>query len=253
MPRRSPDMVRERELWWLNPAYVAGIMGALLALAAFLIPESMYRTYWFTPKYFDATALRMVLACVGMFTCGALAGGFRRLYGGQPPGNEWGGHVPWSFFHRVFYACFYPSLFGYLSWDAAAISRGATLELALGVLHGDKGASIVMKEVYLGTISGITTLTQLAIVCLLLAVFIGIRDGWWRVIPKCGILLLLTVIRALLNSERLAVIELLLPAAVLFVGLAILECPHFLRPLLNILPAPPPLGGPVLIVFFRVL
>src|SRR5258706_932192 len=173
MRRWSPDMVRERELWWLNPAYVAGIMGALLALAAFVIPESMYRTYWFTPKYFDATALRMVLACVGVFTFGAMAGGFRRLYKGSPSDSEWAERVPWTFLHRVFDVCFYLSLFGYVAWTAAAISRGATLELALGVVHGDKGASIVMKEVYLGTISGVTSLKILGIECQLLAVFIG--------------------------------------------------------------------------------
>jgi hypothetical protein len=245
-------MGRERELWWLNPAYVAGIMGVLLALAAFLIPESMYRTYWFTPKYFDAIALRMWLACVGMFTCGAMAGAFRRLYSPQHSDSEWAERVPWTFLHRVFNACFYLSLFGYLAWAAAAISRGATLELALGVVNGDKGASIVMKEGYLGTISGITTLTQLAIVCLLLAVFIGIRDGWWHVIPKCGILLVLTVIRALLNSERLAVLELLLPAGVLFVRLVVLDSPRFRGRLWNVLRAAPALGYSALIVIFGV-
>jgi hypothetical protein len=243
-------MVRERELWWLNPAYVAGIMGALLALAAFLIPESMYRLYWKTPKFFDGTALRMMLASVGMFTCGAMAGGFRRLYSSQPPDGEWTGQVPWTFLHRVFNACFYLSLFGYVAWAAAAISRGATLELALGVLHGDKGASYVMKQVYLGTISGITTLTQLAIVCFLLAVFIGIHDGWWRVVPKCGMLLFPTVVRALLNSERLAVIELVLPAAVLFVRLVILDSPRFRGRLRNVLRAAPALGYAALLAIF---
>jgi hypothetical protein len=243
-------MVRERELWWLNPTYVAGLMGVLLALAAFIIPESMYRTYWRTPKFFDVTALRMTLACVGMFTCGAMAGGFRRLYRGNSAEGDWAERVPWTFMHRVFNACFYLSLFGYVAWTGAAISRGATLDLALGVLHGDKGASAVMKEVYLGTISGVTTLTQLAIVCLLLAVFIGTRDGWRRVIPKCCILLVLTLIRALLNSERLAVIELLLPAAVLFLRLVILDSPRFRGRLWNVLRAAPVLGYSALIVIF---
>ncbi len=243
-------MTRERELWWLNPAYVAGIMGGLLTLAAFLIPESMYRTYWRTPKFFDTAALRMVLACVGMFTCGAMAGGFRRLYSHQASGGDWTERVPWTFVRRVFNACFYLSLLGYVAWVGAAISRGATLELALGVLRGDKGASALMKEVYLRTISGVTTLTQLAIVCLLLAVLIGIRDGWRRVIPKCGILLVLTVIRALLNSERLALMELVLPAAVLFLRLVVLDASRFGKRLWNLLRAAPALGYAGLIVVF---
>jgi fluoride ion exporter CrcB/FEX len=243
-------MVRERELWWLNPAWVAGIMGALLTLAAFIIPDSMYRMYWRTPKFFDATALRMTLACVGMFTCGAMAGAFRRLYSSRSSDSDWAERVPWAFLQRIYNACFYLSLFGYVAWAAAAVSRGATIELALGVLRGDKGASYVMKEVYLGTISGITTLTQLAIVCLLLAVFIGIREGWRRVIPKCGILLVLAVIRALLNSERLAVMELVLPAAVLFMRLVILDSPRFSNRIWNLLRAAPALGYSGLIVVF---
>ncbi|HEY6390639.1 MAG TPA: O-antigen polymerase [Bryobacteraceae bacterium] len=242
--------MRERELWWLNPAYVAGIMGALLTLAAFVIPESMYRTYWRTPKFFDGAALRMVLACVGIFTCGAMAGGLRRLYAAEASESDWTERVPWKFLHRVFNSCFYLSLLGYVAWAAAAISRGATLELALGVVRGDKGASALMKEVYLGTISGITTLTQLAIVCLLLAVLIGVREGWWRVMPKCGILLVLTLIRALLNSERLAVMELVIPAAVLFVRLVILDSPRVGSRLWNALRAAPALGYSGLIVVF---
>src|SRR5712671_6201166 len=129
MRRRSPDMVRERELWWLNPACIVGIMGGLLTLAAFIIPESMYRTYWRSPKYFDANALRMVLACVGVFTCGAMAGGFRRVYKGasQLSSIEWTERVPWTFLRRVFNACFYLSLLGYVAWVGAAISRGARI------------------------------------------------------------------------------------------------------------------------------
>jgi hypothetical protein len=245
-------MNRERELWWLNPAYIVGLMGGLLTLAAFIIPESMYRTYWRTPKYFDANALRMVLACVGVFTCGAMAGGFQRIYkgAGQLSAVDWTERMPWTFLGRVFNGCFYLSLLGYLAWAGAAISRGATLELALGVLHGDKGASALMKEVYLVTISGVTTLTQLAIVCLLLAVLIGIREGWRRVLPKCGILLLLTLVRALLNSERLALMELVLPAGVLFVRLVILDSPRLGARLWNLLRAVPALGYAGLVVVF---
>ncbi len=243
-------MVRERELWWLNPAWVVGVMGAILTAAAFLIPESMYRTYWRTPKYFDEGAVRMMLAFVGIFACGAMAGSLRRRHVERNEPGHWMELVPWNFIQRVFNATFYLSLLGYMVWAAAAISRGASLELALGVLHGDKGASALMKEVYLGTISGVTTLTQLAIVTLLLAVLIGVAQGWSRVAWKCGILLILTVIRALLNSERLAVMELLIPAAVLVIRLGVLDSARLTGRLWSVLRAAPLLGYAGLVVVF---
>src|ERR1041385_9153854 len=167
-------MERERELWWLNPAYVVGIMGALLAAAAFIVPESMYRAYWFTPKYFDGEQLRITLACIGLFVIGAAAGSFRRFHGWQPPDENWAERIPWRLTHRLFNTCFYLALIGYAAWAGAALSRGASLQLAIGVLRGEKGASSEMKEVYLKTISGVTTLTQLAIVVLVLGMLIGV-------------------------------------------------------------------------------
>jgi hypothetical protein len=235
-------MNRERELWWLHPAWVAGAMGTLLALAAFLVPESMYRLYWRTPKFFDATRLWMTLASVAMFSFGAAAGALKRLHGNRPADSRWMERLPWNSILSLFNACFWLTLAGYLVWAGAAVSRGADLTLALGVLHGDKGAAYVMKEVYLGTISGVTTLTQLAMVAFVLAVLIGMAKGWRLVLPKCAVLFAVTIVRALMNSERLAVMELLIPMVVILVRLAIMDSPRFAGRLWRLLRAAPAIG-----------
>ncbi len=243
-------MNREHELWWLNPAWVVGAMGTILTLAAFLVPEWMYREYWRTPKFFDATHMWMTLACVATFSFGAAAGALKRLHGNRAPDADWRERLPWNAIQKLFNACFWLTLAGYLVWAGAAVSRGADLSLALGVLHGDKGASYVMKEVYLGTISGVTTLTQLAIVAYVLAVLIGLTKGWRAVLPKCAVLFVCTLVRALMNSERLAIMELVIPLVVLLVRLGIMDSPRFAGRLWSVLRAAPLIGYSGLIGVF---
>jgi len=239
-----------RELWWLNPAWVAGVMGGLFAVAAYIVPEWMYRVYWKTPKFFDGTQLVITLACVAVFVIGAAAGAIRLRGANAAPETHWSERIPWNLTLRMFDVCFYLTLFGYLAWAGAAVARGANLQLAIGVLKGDKGASYIMKEVYLGTISGVTTLTQLGLVMAVLGVMIGMQYGWRRVALKWIIILGITVVRALMNSERLALMELTIPAVVLFVRLVLMESPRIAGRLWSLLRAAPAVGYSGLIVVF---
>jgi len=243
-------MNRDRELWWLNPAWVSAVMGVIVALGAFLIPDSMYRTYWYTPKFFNAHELWITLACIGMFSLGSWASSSRRLHPASHTDHDWMRNVPWRFVERAFNACFYCSLLAYVIWAAAAISRGANLQLAMGVLHGDKGASYVMKEVYMGTVSGVTTLTQLAMAAMVLGVMLGVTHGWQRVWLKFAMLFLVTLVRALMNSERLALMELFVPAVVLFVRLGVMESARIRERFWPVLRMIPVLGYSCLLVMF---
>ncbi|HEY3740742.1 MAG TPA: oligosaccharide repeat unit polymerase, partial [Bryobacteraceae bacterium] len=225
-----------RSLWWLNPAWVAGLLGAGVSAAAYLIPETMYRDNWRTPKYFDAHFLQMTLLLTLMFVLGAASSTV--LARGQRI-RDWKVNVPWDSINWWFRICVGLSIAGYLAWGAVAVARGATLALAMGVLRGEKGAASQMKEVYLGTISGVTTLTQLGIVAIVLGVMIGVAQGWRKVRWPMTVLLMLAVVRALMNSERLAIIELAIPFLVLGLRLAVFESPRFtgrLRTLLRFVP-----------------
>ena len=243
-------MNRERELWWLNPAWVSAVMGVIVALGAFLIPDWMYRVYWHTPKFFNAYELWVTLACIAMFSFGSWASSSSLLHPRTYVHHDWEKDVPWRLVERVFNGCFYLSLVGYITWAGAAISRGADLQLALGVLHGDKGSSYVMKEVYLGTISGVTTLTQLAMAAMVLGVMLGVVQGWRRVWPKFAVLFGLTLVRALMNSERLALLELLIPAVVLFVRLGLMDSALIRQRFWPLLRMAPVLGYAGLVVVF---
>ncbi len=220
-------MSENRQLWWLNPAWIGGGMGVLVSVAAYYVPDQMYRTYWRMPKFFGGEQFLLCLACVAAFVLGSLAGIGRSK--SADPGPSWEERIPWDISFKVFQFCFYSSVVGYAVWLGAALVRGADLALFIGVLKGEKYAAYAMKEVYLVTVSGVTTLTQFGIAGVLIGVMIGVTKGWRRVRWQLAILLFLAVCRALLNSERLAVIELVVPATVLFLRLGVLESPWWDR------------------------
>jgi oligosaccharide repeat unit polymerase len=225
-----------RQLWWLNPAWIAGLMGLIVSTGAYAIPDSAYQTFWHTPKYFDGNFLLLALGLSAAFVLGAIA----VVGSGKGPARgSWQEDLPWHLITRCFWLCFYGALAGYLIWASAAVARGADLALVMGVLSGEKGAADLMKDVYLVTISGITTLTQLGLAAVILGVMIGAAKGWKKVRLPIAVLFALAMVRALFNSERLAILELAIPAGVLAMRLVVLESPLFcgrLRTALKFLP-----------------
>ena len=238
-----------QQVWWLNPAWVSGLMGILVSAAAYLTPESMYMAQWRSPKYFDSGFLALCLAMTMLFAFGAAAS---IVLGKSTTEVNWKRDLPWEWMTRVFWLCVALSVAGYVVWAGVAVARGASLGLAMGVLRGEKGAADAMKEVYLGTISGVTTLTQLGIPATILGVMIGAVQSWKRVVPALMLLFGLAVVRALFNSERLAIIELAIPAIVIALRLVVFESPRFQGRFKTLLQFAPLGAGVVLLGMFGI-
>ncbi len=210
---------RSAGIWWLHPAFVFAAAGIAIGIAAYVIPESTYRIYWRTPKFFDEHALRITLLCVLLFVCGSFCGtrlgssalGARR---GQPTDAE----LPWNFLYLLFRISFYLCLAGYALWTALAIDRGITLSVVWSILTAEKGAMYEARFVYLPTVGGVTTLTQFGSALMILAAILGFGRGFKTIWPKCAIVISLAVLRALLNSERFAIIELAVPFLIASLG-----------------------------------
>lgn len=111
---------------------------------------------------------------------------------------------------------------GYGVWLASAIRNGLTLGLAVGVMRGDPGASELARQT-LVTVPGLSTLTEVGPV-----VVAGLMLLWrlgYRRHTAMTTVLGLAFIRGFLNSERLAVVEVLLPV----LAVALLTAPS-IRP-----------------------
>src|SRR5260370_36565978 len=104
---------RSAGVWWLHPAFVFAAAGIAIGIAAYIIPESTYRIYWRTPKFFDEHALRITLLSVLVFVVGSFCGtrlgssasGARRAHGGD--------EIPSKLIFLLFRISFYLCLAGY--------------------------------------------------------------------------------------------------------------------------------------------
>jgi oligosaccharide repeat unit polymerase len=209
-------MVNQRNpgIWWLHPAAVFSVAGVAIGIAAYLVPESMYRSYWRTPKFFELPALELTLFCVAVFVFGSFCGSKLQIDHKRAESSDWAANIPWNVVFALFRWSFYLCVLGYAIWAALAIQRGMTISVITGVLTGEKGAMYDARFIYLPTVGGVTTLTQFGSAAMIFGAVIRGRYGWSPIWRKCGFLFLLAVVRALMNSERFAIIEMVVPFAV---------------------------------------
>jgi len=208
---REFDRVTHRSdsgIWWLHPGCVFGVSGLLIAIAAYVIPESIYKNYWRTPKFFDLTALEVSVACVAVFVFGTILSTHYVARLPWPASKSISEKIDWGVMTFFFRASFWLCLLGYAFWIGFAIQRGMTLSALLDVLAAEKGAMYDARYSYLATVGGVTTLAEFGIATMIFGAIIGCCRGWRSVWWKLVLIVGLALIRALVNSERFALIEL---------------------------------------------
>ena len=197
-------------IWWLHPGYLFAVVCGSVILASWAIPASAYESNWASHKYFDDTTFLIGIAAVALFAFGTAVS--RPLSGANVDRQDWASAVNWPRALLLFRICTRLCFAGYAIWVGAAISRGARLDLVVGVLTGEKDATYLMKDTYLITVGGLTTLTQLGIAAVILGCVLASAGYWPDVRVPLIAMFAFAVVRAIFNSERLAVIELTVPA-----------------------------------------
>ncbi len=101
------------------------------------------------------------------------------------------------------------ALGGYVLWGSLAVVRGLRPEHVLGVLRSETGVAFAIRDNYLTTVPGLTTATQFAMpAVILLIVTASNRTQTQTAVRLTGLLLCFGLARAVIASERLAIIEL---------------------------------------------
>ncbi len=235
----------------MHPAALFGAAGVAIGLSAYLVPESTYRMYWRTPKFFGPQGLWATLACCAVFMFGALLSSrFAARFPRAAAQTDRAVDIPWKLMTTLFSVSFYLALLGYVLWVGLAIERGMTLQSAWDVITGEKGAVYEARYSYLQTIGGVTTLTEFGCATMILGAVLGFRKGWSQVRFKLGALLAMALIRALLNSERFALIELIVPFLIALLALKYIgsfQLSTRAKVLLNLAPV---IGVAILLPFF---
>jgi hypothetical protein len=214
LPWRQSVMSRA---WWLAPPVLALLLWMSLNFAVAGLDAATFRVYWKTPKFVSSDYTRLFVWCTVSFALASLAmtqvirsGSHRRARGTWllEPG-----------FRKVIFRLF---LFGVaVTFLFAAIRVGGPgpfFSQSISVVSGG-GGSAAMREAF-APVSGLTSLTQLG---LLIAMVETIHLTWRDDIPdrrasrrRLITVIVFGIVRSLLASERLAMVEILLPTAIVW-------------------------------------
>ena len=231
-PKRG-DAGRSAPPWWMRPSTAPLLLGIPLLISAYLIPQRSFVELYDSPKYVDTGFLLIGLAIY----VGFLAGCFVTLRSGTParPGDVV------AFCRWFVWPLFCLTMLGYLVWFANAVlgagGVGPVLTAFSEVLAGqDHGTSDYVKDELFREIPGITTLTQVGILYATVEAVLWTRGASSRrlALTRFAVVILLGLARAMLLSERLALIEIVVPIGIVLLNNARFQEVH--RTLVRFMP-----------------
>jgi hypothetical protein len=221
-------------LWWLTPPGVVLMVVPVSLLLAWLYPDETYRQAWSTAKSLDTDTVRNLAIAAMVFVVAALA---TMLFTQQRAlTGRWPALTPraLALLRRAHWWLFAGTLFGYIALMAAGLSRGARPADLLARLVGAPVSADALKEQF-APVTGVTSLTQLGIGFVIVTTFLLLADPNRGLMVRMGVVLGLGLLRAFLLSERLAILELVLPLLAVVAMAAMAN--RTLRPALRALPA----------------
>jgi oligosaccharide repeat unit polymerase len=209
-------------LWWMHPFWVMAVPLMVLSLIAYLLPEPEYRDAWRTGKTFAASDLLLCFAVAGVFSAGCLLAawfdaGFsntRRLAPG-PRDAAAGRHG----LRILFGIAFILTIGGYAVWYSSILRQGGIGMFKNLLLGGDGAPDVLKQSAKDSMIKGVTTFTQFGMGTAVLGAYLGFTQGWDKVRTRLLLLFALTAVRAIFLSERLSLIEVVLPSLIVLIRL----------------------------------
>jgi len=188
------------------------VFGVYIPLfAAFLVTSpSLFRTEFRSVKYLTATSALFYAAAIALFAVGAAYGRTRGLR--RPLREAFEQTAVGERYRRrlepFLFALLSIAVVSYLGWFAVGMARaGGPTKLLDAWLSNP----FYVKTQLLRTVPGLTTLTQLAVAAIPLAFAFGLLGRRTRARQLAIALFLLAGARALIFSERLAMLELVVP------------------------------------------
>jgi oligosaccharide repeat unit polymerase len=215
-PAKKAGLVSMDRIWWLSPEVVFAATIGLTALAAAWLSPEAYRQYG-TPKYFTAYYLALAGFAVVAFTIGSWTARTSRAKPHATPPEVEANLGGWFLVAATL------ALAGYAIWGAVAVKNGLSLSSLSRFMNiSNVEAADELKLNAMQTIPGVTTATQFGIAAFLLGVWLWSRGKNW-VAPVLFVLCAATLLRTVLNSERLALLEVAVPAALVAIRTVVME------------------------------
>jgi len=207
---RSTTRRSAQGLWWISPL---GAMSLLVPPTLWLthrLSDADFQLFYRTPK--SVTAGNLVLVAVAALVSGGVALLVSRL---SPVANRQSSLLTDRPVPRRLGAAarvlFWLTMVGYAAYFGSGFARGVTPGVLVEALISQDTYGADLKESF-GGIAGVTTLTQCGIAFVVLAAYLLRRERTASLIAQLVLVLLLTLVRSFAASERLALIEVAVPA-----------------------------------------
>jgi oligosaccharide repeat unit polymerase len=212
-----------RGVWWLSPpGGVVLIIPATLGLAAYF-DDAHFRAAWGTPKALTHSTTLLFAAGALLFVLGALQPMLRRP---RNRSEAWPGFSPTQLtrLRRASDVLFWLTVLGYVALAGVGAARGASPASLLQALEQQNTFSSALRLQF-EPVAGVTTLTQLGIAYVVVASLLLRHTRDARTIRRLVIVFVLALARTFFLAERLALIELIVPAAVVL-GFSLASSPR---------------------------
>ena len=213
----SPKAHRLRMSWWLHPRSAFLILGPPVLIGAYLVPSSTYTLLYGSAKYVDVNFVLVGLLIYASFIVGSL---FAISTGTRSQENDVTLYCRWFVWPLFVLTTFgYAVWFGYSVLSAGGFGRITAALYSLLFLHEPSAAEYLKYEVF-ETIPGITTFTQFGILYATVEALLWVRGMSQRryALARLAVIASATLLRTILYSERLALIEVIVPVAVIFLS-----------------------------------
>ena len=198
-------------MWWLSPAGGVGILTLPTLILAAKTSDARYRFAWGTPK--ALTDDTVILASCGILIF-IVAASISLLPAYTERGEYWPNLAPTQL--RILSGAsgplFWLTISGYVAFAASGWRNGIGVGTVVQALRGQDVYTGTIRTA-LGQITGVTSLTQVGMAFVVVAMLLLVQRRDRRLRRRLVLVLLLALLRASLVGERLAVLELLIPAA----------------------------------------
>ena len=209
-----PSRFAAPRMWWLSPVIVSLLIAAASIVPTAMMSDVQFRSLWKTPKSLTGDTLLL-------FGCGAAALAFgaliaiaaapatRRPSGPWPNLNE----QSLGLVSRASTVLTALAVIGYCGFGVLIVRAGLSpLELLWS--PSGYGSGLSVRDT-VGTVPGVTTLTQCGVAAVITSTVVLVRGFSRAELIKLVIVVGLAVPRAYIFSERLAILELVVPIAVI--------------------------------------
>ncbi|MCZ2825562.1 MULTISPECIES: hypothetical protein [unclassified Modestobacter] len=215
-PRTADLGGRPGGVWWLSPIALIGLVALPATWLSLAIADERYRALWGTPKAVNLEWTLWFTAGLLLFLGGALLPGLRgvRRVPSWPALSAGDLRV----LERAATVLFWLTMLGYVAYGINAVRVGLEPVVLVTALIDQELYGLGIRE-QLGTVPGLTTMTQFGVAFVVLTGVLMLAEGRRpQHLRRLAVVAFLALLRAFFVTERLALLELLVPLLVLVVA-----------------------------------